>query len=111
MLLEVTEEYQLFQRLHQLVVAVEQTALVQMVIPVVLAEVAVELIMVAQETVHQQIRHKVRMEEMVVHLLKVHKVIVAVVAVVPAQQELILQMVNHNQVIVVLLVTEVKVLL
>jgi hypothetical protein len=82
-----------------------------MVTMVVLAEVAVELLMVAQETLHQQIRHKVMMEEMVVYLLKVHKVIVEEVAVVLPQQELILQMVNHNQVIVVQLVMEVVVLM
>jgi hypothetical protein len=51
------------------------------------------------------------MEEMEVHLLKVHKVIVVAVAVVLAQQELILQMVLHNVEILVQLVMVVMVLM
>ena len=46
------------------------------------------------------------MEEMEVHLLKVHKVTAVVAVEVLAHVELILQMVNLNQVIVVLLVQE-----
>jgi hypothetical protein len=84
--LEVLEEFQLFQQLHLQVEDLEVKEMLQAVVVMVdLVVVAVELLLVVQETHHLQLQRKVKMVEMVVQALKVHKVIVAAVAVVLAQ--------------------------